>query len=35
VISIGKRIAFTEGRLTDMSGRLYASATSTLMVLPR
>ncbi|MDN7179025.1 PaaI family thioesterase [Caballeronia sp. SEWSISQ10-4 2] len=35
VISIGKRIAFTEGRLTDMSGRLYASATSTLLVLPR
>jgi uncharacterized protein (TIGR00369 family) len=35
VISIGKRIAFTEARLTDMSGRLYASATSTLLVLPR
>ena len=35
VISIGKRIAFTEARLTDVSGRLYASATSTLLVLPR
>jgi fermentation-respiration switch protein FrsA (DUF1100 family) len=35
VISIGKRIAFTEARLTDMSGRLYASATSTFLVLPQ
>jgi uncharacterized protein (TIGR00369 family) len=35
VISIGKRIAFTEARLTDVSGRLHASATSTLLVLPR
>jgi uncharacterized protein (TIGR00369 family) len=35
VISIGKRIAFTEARLTDVSGRLYASATSTLLVLTR
>jgi uncharacterized protein (TIGR00369 family) len=31
-VSIGKRVAFTEGRLTDASGRLYASATSTLLV---
>jgi uncharacterized protein (TIGR00369 family) len=32
VISIGKRVAFAEGRLIDADGRLYASATSTLLV---
>ena len=32
VVSIGKRVAFAEGRLTDADGRLYASATSTLLV---
>lgn len=32
VTSIGKRVGFAEGRLTDASGRLYASATSTLLV---
>lgn len=32
VVSIGKRVAFSEARLTDQSGRLYASATSTLLV---
>lgn len=32
VLSIGKRVAFAEGRLTDAKGRLYASATSTLLV---
>lgn len=32
VISIGKRVAFAEGRLIDANGRLYASATSTLLV---
>jgi uncharacterized protein (TIGR00369 family) len=32
VISIGKRVAFTEGKLPDAKGRLYASATSTLLV---
>ena len=32
VTSIGKRVGFAEGRLTDASGRLYASATSTLLI---
>lgn len=32
VLTIGKRVAFAEGRLTDAKGRLYASATSTLLV---
>jgi uncharacterized protein (TIGR00369 family) len=31
-ITIGKRVAFTEGRITDAEGRVYASATSTLLV---
>jgi uncharacterized protein (TIGR00369 family) len=35
VISIGKRIAFTEARLIDAAGRVYASATSTLLVVQR
>jgi len=35
VITIGRRAAFTEARLTDASGRLYASATSTLLVMDR
>ncbi|HKY92653.1 MAG TPA: PaaI family thioesterase [Nevskiaceae bacterium] len=35
VISIGKRVAFAEGRITDASGKLYASATSTLLVMDR
>jgi uncharacterized protein (TIGR00369 family) len=33
VISFGRRAAFTEARLTDASGRLLASATSTLLVI--
>ena len=33
VISIGKRVAFTEAKLTDADGRLLASATSTLLVI--
>jgi len=33
VTSIGRRVAFTEGRLTDSDGRLLASATSTLLVI--
>ena len=33
VISIGRRAAFAEARLTDLSGRLLASATSTLLVI--
>lgn len=35
VISIGKRVAFAEGRITDATGKLYASATSTLLVMDR
>ena len=33
VISIGRRAAFAEARLTDATGRLYASATSTLLIM--
>jgi uncharacterized protein (TIGR00369 family) len=32
VVKMGARAAFAEGRLTDLDGRLYASATSTLLV---
>lgn len=32
IISAGRRVAFTEGRVTDAEGRVYASATSTLIV---
>ena len=35
VVSIGRRAAFAEARLTDAEGKLYASATSTLMVFDR
>ena len=35
VISFGRRAAFAEARLTDQAGRLYASATSTLLVFER
>ncbi len=35
VVSIGKRVAFAEARITDDAGRLYASATSTLLVFER
>lgn len=33
VLSMGRRTAFAEARLTDRSGRLLASATSTLLVI--
>jgi uncharacterized protein (TIGR00369 family) len=33
VLSIGRRVAFAEAKLTDATGRLYASATSTLLVM--
>lgn len=33
VISIGRRVAYTEAKLTDSAGRLLASATSTLLVI--
>ena len=35
VVTIGKRVAFAEARMTDEAGRLYASATSTLLVFER
>jgi len=35
VVSIGRRVAFAEATLTDSAGRLYASATSTLLVFER
>jgi uncharacterized protein (TIGR00369 family) len=33
VINMGRRAAFAEGRLTDANGRLYATATSTLIIM--
>jgi uncharacterized protein (TIGR00369 family) len=33
VLSIGRRIAFAEGKLTDSDGCLIATATSTLLIL--
>ena len=33
VLSIGRRAAFAEAKLMDTSGRLYASATSSLLVI--
>jgi len=33
VLSIGRRAAFAEATLKDMNGKLYASATSTLLVI--
>jgi uncharacterized protein (TIGR00369 family) len=33
VVSLGRRAAFAEGTLKDAEGRLYASATSTLLVI--
>jgi uncharacterized protein (TIGR00369 family) len=35
VISLGRRTAFAEARLTDAEGRLLATATSTLLVMDR
>jgi len=32
VISLGRRVAFAEGRLIDSDGNLYASASSTLLI---
>ena len=34
-IQVGRRAAFAEGRITDDQGRLYATATSTLLVFDR
>ncbi len=33
VVTIGRRAAFAEARLVDANGTLYASATSTLLVM--
>ena len=35
VVTIGRRTAFAEAKLIDAEGRLYASATSTLLVFDR
>jgi uncharacterized protein (TIGR00369 family) len=35
VLSMGKRVAFTEAKLLDSEGRLCASATSTLLVFDK
>lgn len=35
VVQAGRRAAFAEGRLTDEAGRLYATATSTLLVFDK
>jgi len=35
VVTIGRRVAFAEARLVDTSGTLYATATSTLLVMER
>lgn len=35
VVSMGRRAAFSEGTLKDAAGKLYASATSTLLVFDR
>lgn len=35
VLSIGKRVAFAEAKLFDLDGKLYASATSTLLIFDR
>jgi uncharacterized protein (TIGR00369 family) len=35
VLSIGRRAAFAEARITDANGTLYASATSTLLIFER
>lgn len=32
LVSLGRRVAYTEGRLTDVQGRLCATATSTLLI---
>jgi uncharacterized protein (TIGR00369 family) len=35
VLSLGRRAAFADARLIDAQGRLYASATSTLLIFGR
>jgi uncharacterized protein (TIGR00369 family) len=33
VVSFGRRVAFAEAKLVDAKGKLYASATSTLLII--
>ena len=33
IVSIGRRAAFVEARLTDQTGKLYATATSSLIII--
>ena len=35
LLTLGRRVAFAEGRLVDGQGRLHASATSTMLVFDR
>ena len=35
LLSFGRRVAFAEATVTDADGRLYASATSTLLIFDR
>ena len=35
VVTLGKRVAFAEAMLTDATERLYASATSTLLIMEK
>ena len=35
VVSLGRRAGFAEATLTDAAGRLYATATSTLLIMER
>jgi uncharacterized protein (TIGR00369 family) len=35
VVSLGRRAGFAEATLTDAAGRLYATATSTLLIMDR
>lgn len=35
IVSLGRRAGFAEGRLVDEAGKLYATATSTLLIIER
>ena len=35
IVTIGRRVAFADARLLDANGALYATATSTLLVMER
>lgn len=32
IVTLGRRVAFTEGTMSDAAGRVYATATSTLLI---